>query len=79
MALQSGQPRAAEPLDPTAKLNAREVQIIKTLQEGKRNREIAAALHLREKTVKRYMMTFMQKLNARSRLELAAALKEQAD
>lgn len=78
-ALQTGQSRAAEPRDATSQLSHREVQIIKMLQAGKRNREIAAALKLSEKTVKCYMTTLMQKLNARSRLEVVVALKEWTD
>jgi two-component system, NarL family, nitrate/nitrite response regulator NarL len=78
-ALQAGQSRALEPRDATSQLSHREVQIIKMLQEGKRNREIAAALKLSEKTIKCYMTTLMQKLNARSRLEVVIALKQWTD
>lgn len=79
MALQLSQSRAAESWNPIAQLSVREVQVIKLLQEGKRNCEIATALHLSEKTIKCYMTTLMQKLNARSRLEVVVALKQRAD
>jgi two-component system, NarL family, nitrate/nitrite response regulator NarL len=78
-ALQAGQSRASEQRGATSQLSHREVQITKMLQEGKRNREIAAALKLSEKTVKCYMTTLMQKLNARSRLEVVIALEQQSD
>lgn len=79
MALQTSQPCAVKPPKPMSQLSIREAQIVKLLQEGKRNREIATTLHLSEKTVKCYMTTLMQKLNARSRLEVVAALKLHAD
>ncbi len=74
-ALQPSQPRASEPRVATSQLSHREMQIVKMLQYGKRNREIAVALHLSEKTIKCYMTTLMQKLNARSRLEVVVALE----
>ena len=55
------------------KLGVREDQILKLLLHGKKNREIAAALKLSEKTVKGYMTVLMQKLNARNRLEVVIA------
>jgi DNA-binding NarL/FixJ family response regulator len=58
------------------KLTVREEQIVSLLQTGKTNREIGAALGLSEKTVKHYMTVLMQKMAARSRLEVVLALKE---
>jgi DNA-binding NarL/FixJ family response regulator len=69
-------PVAAEGGHVSVRLSHREDQIIRLLKEGKRNREIAAALCLSEKTVKCYMTTLMQKLNARSRLEVIVALQD---
>jgi DNA-binding NarL/FixJ family response regulator len=52
-------------------LKLREQQIIELVCEAKSNREIAAALSLSEKTVKRYMTILMQKMNVRNRVQLA--------
>ena len=57
------------------KLTAREEQIVGLLHKGKTNREIGDSLGLSEKTVKHYMTVIMQKLAARSRLEVVIALK----
>jgi two-component system nitrate/nitrite response regulator NarL len=55
----------------TMRLNIREKQIVTQLLHARTNREIAATLHLSEKTVKRYMTVLMQKLHARNRVEVA--------
>jgi DNA-binding NarL/FixJ family response regulator len=52
-------------------LKLREQQIIELVCEAKSNREIAAAMSLSEKTVKRYMTILMQKMNVRNRVQLA--------
>jgi two-component system, NarL family, nitrate/nitrite response regulator NarL len=57
-------------------LNLREEQIAVHLLQGHTNREIAASLGLREKTVKHYMTLMMQKFNVRNRLELALSLRQ---
>lgn len=57
--------------DATIRLNTREKQIVNQLLHARTNREIAATLHLSEKTVKRYMTVLMQKLHARNRVEVA--------
>ena len=57
------------------KLTVREEQIVTLLHKGKTNREIGVGLGLSEKTVKHYMTVLMQKLAARSRLEVVIALK----
>lgn len=57
------------------KLTVREEQIVGFLHQGKTNREIGQGLGLSEKTVKHYMTVLMQKLAARSRLEVVLALK----
>jgi DNA-binding NarL/FixJ family response regulator len=58
------------------RLTLREEQIVALLRKGKTNREIAGELNLSEKTVKHYMTVLMQKLAARSRLEVVLALKD---
>ncbi len=54
---------------------AREHQIVSLLSSGKRNREIASALSLSEKTVKGDMTLLMQELHARNRLEAVIAVQ----
>lgn len=58
------------------RLTLREGQIVALLRQGKTNREIAGELDLSEKTVKHYMTVLMQKLEARSRLEVVLALQD---
>ncbi|GAU80529.1 response regulator transcription factor [Bosea sp. BIWAKO-01] len=55
--------------------SVREHQIVRLLSSGKRNREIASALSLSERTVKGYMTLLMQKLHARNRLEAVIAVQ----
>jgi two-component system nitrate/nitrite response regulator NarL len=57
----------------SAKLSAREQQIVRCLFEAKTNKEIARALGLSEKTVKHYMTNLMNKLKVKSRLEVVLA------
>jgi len=63
--------------DPANRLNMRERQIVDHLRQAKTNREIADSLSISEKTVKRYMTTLMQKLNARNRVEVAIHAQRQ--
>ncbi|MGO4263959.1 response regulator transcription factor, partial [Lysobacter sp. TAB13] len=58
-----------------SELQAREHQIVSLLSSGKRNREIASALSLSEKTVKGDMTLLMQELHARNRLEAVIAVQ----
>ncbi|MBE0613961.1 MAG: response regulator transcription factor [Burkholderiales bacterium] len=57
--------------NPLSELTAREHDVIELLGMGCSNREIAARLHLAEKTVKHYVTCILQKLHARSRTEAA--------
>ena len=54
-------------------LTDRERGILELVAQGQTNKEIAARLHLSEKTVKHYMTNVLQKLQVRNRVE--AALK----
>ncbi|MDO9442133.1 MAG: response regulator transcription factor [Beijerinckiaceae bacterium] len=63
----------------SSRLSHREEQIVKMLLLGKKNRDIAANLNLSEKTVKCYMTGLMQKLNARSRLEVVLVVQQRAE
>jgi len=62
-------------LDEATKLNVRETQIIGHLMQARTNREIAAQLHISEKTVKHYMTGLMLKLKARNRVEVVIAAR----
>jgi two-component system, NarL family, response regulator DevR len=55
-----------------AGLNAREMLILAHLSEGETNREIGAALHLSEKTVRNYVSDILSKLSLASRAQAAA-------
>lgn len=55
-----------------ADLTAQEMQILARIVEGETNREIGAALHLSEKTVRNYVSTLLGKLNLASRAQAAA-------
>lgn len=66
-------------VDEAIKLNVREKQIIGQLMLARTNREIAAELHISEKTVKHYMTGLMLKLNARNRVEVVIASRQNQD
>jgi two-component system response regulator DevR len=55
-----------------AELNMQEMQILAAIAEGQTNREIGAALHLSEKTVRNYVSTILGKLELASRAQAAA-------
>jgi two-component system nitrate/nitrite response regulator NarL len=57
------------------RLSLRERQLVDCLLAGMSNREIAGSLALTEKTIKHYMTNVMNKLNAKSRLEVALAAR----
>jgi len=60
------------------RLNARESSILKALERGLTNRQIADELFLSEKTVKHYMTNILQKLQVKNRVE-AALLAQKAN
>ena len=53
------------------KLNAREASILKALERGLTNKQIADELFLSEKTIKHYMTNILQKLQVKNRVEAA--------
>lgn len=77
--------RRRRPLDDdfgqtTQALTERESEILQLIVEGKGNKEIAGLTRLAEGTVKNYVSRILEKLNARSRTELAVrALNRQLD
>ena len=72
--LGGGRPSAAQS-DPLAALTERERQILDQVAAGLSNKEVAAQLHLSEKTVKHYMTIIMEKLGVRNRVEAALLAK----
>ena len=54
-----------------AELSERELEVLKTLATGKRNKEIAEALFIAEKTVKNHVSAILWKLQVNSRAEAA--------
>lgn len=50
-------------------LSTRELEVLRLMAEGKRNREIAGDLFLSEKTIKSHVSSILRKLNAEDRTE----------
>lgn len=63
---------ASEGHDVLGRLSPRERTIVDLIGAGASNREIAAELHLAEKTVKNYITAVLSKLGMRRRTEVAA-------
>lgn len=57
------------------RLSYREVQILKLLATGKRNKEVAQELNLNEKTISTYKARLMQKLNVDNLVDLLQQAK----
>ena len=67
-------PQAAEVL--IEPLSEREVEILKLVSQGLTNKEIAAKLYLAEGTVKNYVTSILQKIDARDRTQAAIRGRE---
>lgn len=78
VAMNAPRPREA-PASPFDSLTAREEQILKQVSGGLSNKEVGRKLGLQEKTVKHYMTTILQKLQARNRVEAALKARERWD
>lgn len=57
------------------KLSAREVEVLKLLASGKRNKDVALGLNLNEKTVSTYKARLMKKLNVDNMVDLLQQAK----
>ena len=57
------------------KLSTREVEVLKLLASGKRNKEVAQGLNLNEKTVSTYKARLMKKLNVDNLVDLLQQAK----
>ena len=67
---------ASEDLGP-ARLTGRELEVLRQVTDGRRNKEIAAELGITENTVKYHLRNILEKLHAQSRTEVATrALRE---
>ncbi len=70
------------PVTPTATgkliepLSDREIEILKLVSQGMTNKEIAAKLFLAEGTVKNYVTSILQKIDARDRTQAAIRARE---
>jgi two-component system nitrate/nitrite response regulator NarL len=62
---------------PRASLTARDRKLVALVAQGKRNREIAAAIGITEGTVKVYLHNIFEKLGVTSRTELAIRAAEE--
>jgi two-component system nitrate/nitrite response regulator NarL len=63
--------RKADPIAAKiASLTSRELEVIGSLAQGRRNKEIAERLFISEKTVRHYLTSIFQKLEVSDRLEL---------
>jgi DNA-binding NarL/FixJ family response regulator len=67
----AGKASLQEQTPPHAGLTQREVGILRLLAEGRSNKEIAAALHLTEGTIKGYVSTIFDKLGVADRTQAA--------
>lgn len=57
-------------------LTDREVEVIKLIAEGKKTKDIAKELYLSNGTVRNYVSTILDKLNASNRIEAISRYKE---
>jgi DNA-binding NarL/FixJ family response regulator len=55
------------------RLTSRELDVLKLIVEGKRNKEIATKLGIKEKTVKSYISNVFDKMEVNHRTEAATA------
>ena len=62
----------AEPARPAGRMSPREREVLELLTRGAVNKEIAAALHISENTVKNHMKSIMEKLHAENRVQVVA-------
>ena len=63
---------------PLARLTARELEILRLIEQGLQNKEIAIRLSIQLATVKNHVGNILEKLEARSRGEAAAVIRRYA-
>jgi DNA-binding NarL/FixJ family response regulator len=57
------------------KVSLRELEIVKLINEGLSNKEIASELNISEKTVKTHITNILRKLNMKDRLQIVICCK----
>jgi DNA-binding NarL/FixJ family response regulator len=57
------------------KLSSREIEVLRYLSNGKKNKEVAEALHLNEKTISTYKLRLLAKLNVTNLVDLVNKAK----
>jgi DNA-binding NarL/FixJ family response regulator len=62
-------PAPAEPMRLTEELTAREVEVLRLMARGQRNKQLAAQLKISEHTAKFHVSSVLAKLGARTRTE----------
>ena len=67
---------AGDPSSLVEPLSERELEILRLLTQGLRNRDIAGRLHLAEGTVKNYVSSLMAKLNVQDRAQAVLQAKK---
>lgn len=70
--------RELRPQENMAALTEREREVLELVSQGMSNAEIAAALCIGEKTVKTHVSRLLQKMNVRSRTQLAVHVWQQS-
>ena len=70
--------RSLPPVVDDARMTPREHQVILLIAEGLGNKEIAVRLHIATHTVKSHVRNVMEKLTLRTRLQIAAYVREKA-
>ncbi len=66
----------ATPVETTEMLSRREIEVLKLIEAGLTNREIAQRIVVEPGTVKRHVHNILGKLNARNRTEAVAKARE---
>ncbi len=57
------------------KLSSREIEVLRYLSNGKKNKEVAEALNLNEKTISTYKLRLLAKLNVTNLVDLVNKAK----
>jgi DNA-binding NarL/FixJ family response regulator len=72
----SSKPAAGKPpVDRLAALSSREREIVRLIADGASNKEVAASLHISERTVKGHLSNVFQKLGVTDRLKLVLLVR----